>query len=166
MHFRLKCGSGRRGEESARAGPEETELGDEQYCIGGAGRGGGGREAGGGAGARQTSLWGSVLYGRYPPPVRRRGEWLGAHYPGDLAGQLEESGINQSVAQAEAHDGRQRCSKHALRPTHQLAAPAALCLPSRPTPSPLIVSCVFRQPHCSLCTLLRPRPPLCMTDFK
>lgn len=43
-------------------------------------------------------------------------EWLGAHHSNDLAGQLEESGINQTVARAEADDGRQRRSKQALYP--------------------------------------------------
>lgn len=50
-------------------------------------------------------------------------EWLGAHHSGDLAGQLEESGINQTVAQAEADDGRQRRSKQALR-SHPSASSA------------------------------------------
>lgn len=62
-------------------------------------------------------------------------EWLGAHRSGDLAGQLEESGINQTVARAEADDGRRRRSKQALRPTHGRTAPAALRLPPRSTSS-------------------------------
>lgn len=87
-------------------------------------------------------------------------EWLGAHHSGDLAGQLEESGINQTVAQAEADDGRQRRSKQALRPTHQRAAPAALRLPPRSTSSPLVASLYFLTTCLSstslpLCTFLR-----------
>lgn len=46
-------------------------------------------------------------------------EWLSTHYSSDLGGQLEESSINQTVAQAEADDSRQQCSKQPLYPTHQ-----------------------------------------------
>lgn len=45
-------------------------------------------------------------------------EWerLSTHYSSDLGGQLEESNINQSVAQAEADDSEQQCSKQPLHP--------------------------------------------------
>lgn len=46
-------------------------------------------------------------------------EWLSTHYSSDLGGQLEESSINQTVAQAEADDSRQQCSKQPPHPTHQ-----------------------------------------------
>lgn len=96
-------------------------------------------------------------------------EWLGAHHSGDLAGQLEESGINQTVAQAEADDGRQRRSKQALRPTHQRAAPAALHPPPPSTFHFLAPRCVPVFSDCVLVVHVVPsvhfssrHNPLCM----
>lgn len=56
------------------------------------------------------SLLGSTLYGCYPLLVQHR-ERLSTHYSSDLGGQLEESSINQTDAQAEADDSRQQCSQ-------------------------------------------------------
>lgn len=53
-------------------------------------------------------------------PLRCSSEWeeLSTHYSTDLGGQLEESSINQTDAQAEADDGRQQCPQQPPPPKH------------------------------------------------
>lgn len=59
-------------------------------------------------------------YYRAVTPLRCGSEWerLSTHYSSDLGGQLEESSINQTDAQAEADDSRQQCSKQPPPNTH------------------------------------------------
>lgn len=68
-------------------------------------------------------------------------EWerLSTHYSSDLGGQLEESNINQSVAQAEEDDSKQQCSKQPLHLPHPHPKP------STPLPAPPLALCTYKS---------------------
>lgn len=81
-------------------------------------------------------------------------EWLSTHYSSDLGGQLEESSINQTVAQAEADDSRQQCSKQPPHPTHQHHHQHALQPSAHTHLPPSTFMCILPLPSYILCLSL------------
>lgn len=100
-------------------------------------QGGNGRKASGGAYYMAvTLLWCSSEQER-----------LSTHYFNDLGGQLEESNINQCVAQAEVDDSKQQCSK---QPPCPKAINTTTSSPSSPPHIQIYLPYLCTVPLCTL----------------